>query len=70
MNTGATVFLIVILAIAFILVLLLAMWTKLQVFWQELDYINTEIERASKAGKKYWKKKRRKLWWSLLLFRP
>lgn len=37
-------------------------------FKYQLDYINSEIERSSPREKKYWQKKRRRLWWRFLLF--
>ena len=38
-------------------------------FRRELRYINREIQRATGREKEHWKKARRKLWLSLLLFR-
>lgn len=37
-------------------------------FSGELKYLKSEIERSSGHERKYWKKKRRKLWLSLLPF--
>ncbi len=36
-------------------------------FKYRLDYLNQEIKRSSPRGKKYWKKKRRRLWLRFLL---
>ena len=37
-------------------------------FSRELKYLNTEIRRTSGKERKYWKKRKRRLWWSLLPF--
>ena len=68
MENELTVMAIAVVAIAFVLILLWAFLVKLEEFRAELDYLNMEIRRAEGAEKKYWKKKRRQLWLSLLPF--
>ena len=53
----------------FLFVLLLAsVLTKLQRFRSELSYINMELRRASAKERKHWRRRRRRLWLSLLPF--
>lgn len=57
---GIIVFLSVILLISFVI--------KIEEFTRTLKYINVEIGRTKGEVQKYWKKKRRRLWLSLLPF--
>ncbi len=53
--------------IAFVIFLLCSL-PHFSVFQQNLRYINTEICRTSGREQRYWMRKRRKLWLSLLPF--
>lgn len=65
---GGNVLAIAVLAGALLLFFFLVLLVKLRDFREELEYINMEIRRSGAAGKKYWKKRRRQLWLSLLPF--
>lgn len=58
---GIAAFLILILFLIF-------MALFLDDFSRELKYLNTEIRRTSGREQKYWKKRKRRLWLSLLPF--
>ena len=58
---------IVLLAAALLLILIFAFMVRLESFREEMDYIDLELQRSSADGKKYWKKKKRQLWLSLLI---
>lgn len=54
---------------AFLLIsLLVSLVIKLERFREELSYVNMELRRASARERKYWKRRRRLLWLSLLPF--
>ena len=57
---------------AFILIALVVLLIGIAIFFndftQELKYINCEIGRSEGERRRYWKKKRRRLWLSLLPF--
>ncbi len=57
---------IMILFVAALLIVGLVM--KLNGFTQELDYIKREIGRTTGVEQKHWKRKKRRLWLSLLPF--
>lgn len=55
--------------IVFLLCLLLVrVLIKLERFCEDLRYINMEIRRASARERKAWRRRRRRLWLSLLPF--
>ena len=55
--------------IAFIAVLILVgLSIKINEFRHELDYLNCEIGRTEGAEHEHWKREKRRLWLSLLLF--
>ena len=71
MNPELDTVTIVLLAIiiAFLAIVFLAgLITKIHNFRQKLSYLNREIERTKGAERKYWKRKKRRLWLSLLPF--
>lgn len=62
--------LIIVLAIVFLLILLLAFMVKISAFREDLEYVNMEIRRSTGLARKRWKRKRRKLWLSMLFGMP
>ena len=66
MNTTESASLIVVLVGVFVLILFVALAVKVKAFRDDLEYLNMEIRRTTGSDRKYWKKKRRKLWLSLL----
>lgn len=48
--------------------LIIGIAMKIHTFSRELDYINREIGRTNGGEQKYWKREKRRLWLSLLLF--
>lgn len=56
--------------VLFLIISITHLAAKLNKFSCELDYINMEIRRATAERRKYWKRKRRRLWLSLLPFFP
>ena len=67
MNPVINVFLVFMAAFLFI-VFLVALAMKINDFTHELDYINQEIGRTKGVEQRYWKRKKRRLWLSLLPF--
>ena len=61
---------IVLLAVVFLLILFVALMMKIKVFRDDLEYVNMEIRRNTGAERKRWKRKRRKLWLSMLFGFP
>lgn len=57
-----------IIAIIFIIILVVGLAYFLDGFLHELKYLNIEIKRSSRSERKYWKKRRLRLWLSLLPF--
>ena len=56
-------------ALLFILsLLLLSLALKISTFKRELGYINREIRRTTGSEQAHWKRQKRRLWKSLLLF--
>ena len=68
MNNSLTTVIIAVLVLAFAGLLLWALLVKLSQFREELEYINMELRRATAENRKYWKKRRRQLFLSLLPF--
>lgn len=58
-------FIIVIILVLFVLISLTQFFKD---FLQELKYINMEIERTDGSERRYWIRRRRKLWLSLVPF--
>lgn len=58
-------FIIVIILVLFVLISLTQFFKD---FVQELKYINMEIERTDGSERRYWIRRRRKLWLSLVPF--
>ncbi len=61
-------FLICITAFLLIISILIGLTSVLSDFSQELRYLNIEIRRTEGCEQKYWIRKRRRLWLSLILF--
>ena len=57
-----------IIAFFFLIGLLVELCKFIHNFSAELRYLNIEIERTEGAARKYWLRKRRRLWLSLLPF--
>ena len=55
-------------ALLFIVLLLAGLVSFLNKFCQELIYLNSEIRRTFGSERKHWKRRRRRLWLSLLPF--
>lgn len=53
---------IVVLSIVLILVFGLAFCVRYSEFREEMDFIELEMERCSRASRKHWKREKRKLW--------
>ncbi len=60
--------LIIIIGIPIALVLLVGLAFRLSDFSHELKYLNCEIERTDGEERKYWIRRRRQLWLSLIPF--
>lgn len=60
--------LLVILILFFGLLFLIGMILQVKRFFWELNYINMEIARTTGEEQRQWRKKRRRLWLSLLPF--
>ena len=60
--------LIGIVVIFFLPFLLIVLAALINSFFRELKYINSEIERTTGSERKYWLRKRRRLWLSLFFF--
>ena len=54
--------------IFFALIFLIQLVVQIKRFLWELDYINCEIARTTGAERRYWQKKKRRLWLSFLPF--
>ncbi|MBE6750538.1 MAG: hypothetical protein E7560_05185 [Ruminococcaceae bacterium] len=54
--------------IFFLFLILIWIAIFLNIFARELKYLNTEIKRTSGNERKYWKRRKRRLWLSLLPF--
>ena len=52
------------------LLLLLLLVSRLSDFQRALNHVTMEIRRTTGSEQKYWKRERRRLWLSLLLFFP
>ena len=61
-------FLTIILIGAAVFLLLVHFAFRLDDFKSELKYVNMEIHRTEGNQRKYWKRKRRKLWLSFIFF--
>ena len=61
--------LIVALVCLFTILLMLGLLLRLRKFREEMDYINMELTRTIDS-RKYWLKKKRRLWLWLLFFVP
>lgn len=61
-------FLLVILVVSAVFLLLVHFAFRLDEFKTELKYVNMEIHRTEGNQRKYWKRKRRKLWLSFIFF--
>ncbi len=69
MNSNFYIYCLVGLMALFILLLLIVGFTMfLNNFSRELKYLNSEIERTTGAERRYWLRKRRRLWLSLIPF--
>lgn len=55
-------------AIPILLVLLVELCLYIKEFSQELEYINMEIERTEGSERRYWRRRKRRLWLSLIPF--
>ena len=63
-----TIVLMAFFALLFLGGLLMMLVQKYNAFRRELDYVNMEIDRNDGKQKKYWQRKRRRLWLSWLPF--
>ena len=63
-----TITLMAIIVAFFAIVLLVVLIKKISNFSDELNYTNIEIGRTEGAEREYWKRKKRRLWLSLLPF--
>lgn len=61
-------FLLVVVIVFLAIVFLAALAIKINDFSHELDYINREIGRTTGTEQRYWKRKKCRLWLSLLSF--
>lgn len=64
----ATIALLAIVVTFFGIALFVALIKKISSFSEELNYTNIEIGRTEGAEREYWKRKKRRLWLSLLPF--
>ena len=55
-------------AIPILLVLLVELCLYIKEFSQELEYINMEIERTEGSERRHWRRRKRRLWLSLIPF--
>lgn len=60
--------LISIIAVFFLFLLLFGLVSFFNNFFRELKYINCEIQRTDGSERRYWIRKRRRLWLSLIPF--
>ncbi len=68
-NLNIAVYVLIGIVAAIFLILVLYVFSSfINDFSRELKYINCEIERSSGNERKYWIRKRRKLWLSLIPF--
>jgi len=67
MDDGMLV-LIIILGILFLFIIFAVISFHVREFSRELKYLNCEINRTSGRERKYWIRKKRKLWLSLIPF--
>lgn len=58
----------VLLALFFLIMLAAALGQKISEFCDELQYLNSELQRAEPSQRKVWLRRRRRLWLSLLPF--
>ena len=58
-----------VLGCVFVFILLLMFLVRLRQFQEDMEYINLELARTIKS-RKYWLKKKRRLWLWLLFGRP
>ncbi len=65
-TVSITVFSVI--AFIFIIIFVVGFAYFLDGFLHELKYLNIEIKRSSRSERKYWKKRRLRLWFSLLPF--
>lgn len=65
LNAHLFVSLVAILILFFLLIVVLSFFND---FYRELHYLNIEIRRTVGTERKYWIRKRRKLWLSVLPF--
>lgn len=63
-----TVVAAVVLIVFFLALIGYGLITGVRRFWEELRYINLELERASPREREKWLRRRRRLWLSLLPF--
>lgn len=56
------------LAVFLLFLVLVSVLIKLERFLEDLRYVNMEIRRSSARERKYWRRRRRRLWLSLLPF--
>lgn len=66
--TNSEALFFVIAAVILLIILVAAFSSFFQGFMSELRHLNTEIERTSGRERKYYVRKRRKLWLSLIPF--
>lgn len=67
-NTDTVLYLLICFAAFFLFLLLSGLSCFINDFSQELKYINCEIRRTNGSERRYWKRKRRRLWLSLIPF--
>ena len=67
LDTFTNVLLAIVIAF-FAIAILVGLNIKISEFNHKLDYLNKEIERTEGAEREYWKRKKRRLWLSLLPF--
>ena len=60
--------LLAIVIVFFAVLILVVLSVKINEFRHELDYLNCEIGRTEGAEHEHWKREKRRLWLSLLLF--
>lgn len=67
LDTFTTVLLAIVIAF-FAVLILVGLTAKISEFSHDLDYLNREIARTEGAERECWKRKKRRLWLSLLPF--
>lgn len=67
-NDEALYFLVGLIAFGFLILLLFGFAQFINEFSQELKYLNNEIGRTSGEERRYWIRRRRQLWLSLIPF--